>query len=248
MRGLFRWAAKAQLVKVDPTAGIENPARRRATASSVDRGACRRIRGALADRDAAESVARRSALYRFAPRRRRTTRPPAVRNGVGDDQDGKSGSTVTVTLPILPVLAETLAAGPCGDLTFIVGERGQPLTKETFGNMFREACGGRRARLGAWRAQDRGHARGKCRRDRGSARSDLRMDAAAAWRRSTRAPPTQALALEAITSSRERERTSIPAPAVRCGPSGKSQLFRRLIFWDGGGGRIRTYEGVSQRI
>ena len=52
----------------------------------------------------------------------------------------KSGFTVTVTLPILPVLAETLAAGPCGDLTFIVGERGQPLTKESFGNLFREAC------------------------------------------------------------------------------------------------------------
>jgi hypothetical protein len=31
-------------------------------------------------------------------------------------------------------------AGPCGDLTFIAGERGQPLTKESFGNVFRDAC------------------------------------------------------------------------------------------------------------
>jgi integrase len=30
-----------------------------------------------------------------------------------------------VTLPILPVLANTLAGGPCGDLTFIVGESGR---------------------------------------------------------------------------------------------------------------------------
>jgi len=45
-----------------------------------------------------------------------------------------------VTLPILPVLAHTLKAGPCGDLTFIAGEQGTPLTKESFGNLFRDAC------------------------------------------------------------------------------------------------------------
>jgi hypothetical protein len=44
-----------------------------------------------------------------------------------------------VTIPILPVLARTLAAGRCGDLTFIVGAKGHPLTKESFGNMFSEA-------------------------------------------------------------------------------------------------------------
>lgn len=33
-----------------------------------------------------------------------------------------------------------LAAGPCGDLTFIAGERRQPFTKESFGNAFRAAC------------------------------------------------------------------------------------------------------------
>ena len=63
-----------------------------------------------------------------------------VRDGVGALKTEKSGFTVVVTLPILPVLAETLAAGPCGDLTFIVGEIGQPLTKESFGNLFRAAC------------------------------------------------------------------------------------------------------------
>ena len=45
-----------------------------------------------------------------------------------------------VTLPILPVLSRTLEAGPCGDLTFIAGENGHPLTKELFGNLFRKAC------------------------------------------------------------------------------------------------------------
>ena len=35
---------------------------------------------------------------------------------------------------------KTLDAGPCGDLTFIAGENGRPLTKESFGNLFRKAC------------------------------------------------------------------------------------------------------------
>ena len=45
-----------------------------------------------------------------------------------------------VTIPILPVLNATLKAGPCGKNTFICGENGKPLAKESFGNMFREAC------------------------------------------------------------------------------------------------------------
>jgi hypothetical protein len=45
-----------------------------------------------------------------------------------------------VTIPILPVLDDILRAGPYGELAFICGERGQPLTKESFGNLFRDAC------------------------------------------------------------------------------------------------------------
>ena len=61
-----------------------------------------------------------------------------VRNGVGTIKTEKTGTEVT--LPILPVLDATLKAGPCGDLTFIAGENGRPLTKESFGNLFRKAC------------------------------------------------------------------------------------------------------------
>jgi integrase len=63
-----------------------------------------------------------------------------VRNGIAVLTTEKSQGGVTVTLPILPILAETLAAGLCGDLTFIVGGHGRPLTKESFDNLFREAC------------------------------------------------------------------------------------------------------------
>jgi hypothetical protein len=64
-----------------------------------------------------------------------------VRDGIASLKTEKSGGKTTVTLPILDALADTLAAGPCGDLTFIAGENGRPLTKESFGNLFRGACG-----------------------------------------------------------------------------------------------------------
>ena len=41
---------------------------------------------------------------------------------------------------MLPVLAATLEAGPTGELSFICGEKGNPLAKKLFGNLFREAC------------------------------------------------------------------------------------------------------------
>jgi hypothetical protein len=47
---------------------------------------------------------------------------------------------IELTLPILPILQCTLDVGPSGDLTFIVGANGKPLTKEAFGNLFRKAC------------------------------------------------------------------------------------------------------------
>ena len=63
-----------------------------------------------------------------------------ARNGVITLRNEKGGETVTVTLPILPVLQRTLAAGPIGDLAWICGERGGPFTKESFGNAFAEAA------------------------------------------------------------------------------------------------------------
>jgi integrase len=60
------------------------------------------------------------------------------RDGVATIRTEKTG--VTVTIPILPALGEILRAGPCGDLAFICGENGGPLTKESFGNAFRDAC------------------------------------------------------------------------------------------------------------
>jgi hypothetical protein len=60
------------------------------------------------------------------------------RHGVATLRTEKTG--VTVTIPILPVPDEILKAGPCAELAFICGENGGPLTKEAFGNVFRDAC------------------------------------------------------------------------------------------------------------
>jgi integrase len=141
MRGLFRWAVTAGLAKSDPTLGVENPQRRKGegfipwTEEHVE---AYEKRWPIGTRQRVwldvllYTGLRRGDAVRFGRQH--------VREGIGTIKTEKSGFTVTVTLPILPVLAETLAAGPCGDLTFIAGERGQPLTKESFGNLFREAC------------------------------------------------------------------------------------------------------------
>jgi integrase len=139
MRGLFRWAVKARLVKIDSTAAVENPPRPQSDGFppwSEDDIAAYESRWPIGTRQRVwldvviYTGLRRGDAVRFGRQH--------VRNGVGTLKTEKTGTEVT--LPILPVLEATLKAGPCGDLTFIAGERGQPLTKESFGNLFRKAC------------------------------------------------------------------------------------------------------------
>ena len=61
-----------------------------------------------------------------------------VRDGIASLKTKKTD--ILLVLPILPALADTLAAGPCGDLSFIAGARGQPMAKKTFSNEFKIAC------------------------------------------------------------------------------------------------------------
>jgi integrase len=134
MRGLFRWAQEAGHVVTDPTAGVRNPRRK----------------GGPGFRPwTEEDVAAYERRWPIGTRQRvwldvllytGLRRGDAVRLGRQHVRDGiailtteKSQGTVTVTLPILQVLA-------CGDLTYIVGGNNRPLSKESFGNLFREAC------------------------------------------------------------------------------------------------------------
>jgi integrase len=141
MRGLFRWAIDAGNVKADPTAGIKNPARPKGGGFPVW---------------TEDDVARYEARWPIGTKERvwldvllytGLRRGDAVqlgrqhvRDGVATIRTEKSQGQVSVSIPVLPALAATLKAGPCGELAFICGEGGKPLTKESFGNAFREAC------------------------------------------------------------------------------------------------------------
>jgi integrase len=139
MRGLFRWAADAGHVKADPTAGVKYPPKRKSagfpawTEDDVARYEAEWPKGTK------ERVWLGVLLY-TGLRRSDAVRlgRQHVRDGVATLRTKKNG--ITVTIPIRPVLDDILRAGPCGDLAFICGERGQPLTKESFGNLFRDAC------------------------------------------------------------------------------------------------------------
>jgi integrase len=119
MRGLFAWAVEAKHVSVDPTAGVKNPPRKAGE-------------GFIPWTE--EHVAAYHARWQLGPRQRvwldvllytGMRRGDAVRLGRQHVRDGiatikteKSGFTVEVNLPVLPVLQKTLDAGPTGDLAF----------------------------------------------------------------------------------------------------------------------------------
>ncbi len=61
-----------------------------------------------------------------------------VRNGVATLRTEKTGTDVHI--PLLPPLLEALRTGPIGELAFICGASGKPMSKESFGNAFSDAC------------------------------------------------------------------------------------------------------------
>ena len=139
MRGLFRWAKDAQLVAADPTADVKNPVRK-------DGGGYRPwTEDDVAAYEKRWPIGTRQRVWLDVLLYTGLRRGDAVKLGRQHIRDGiatiKTEKTGTiVTLPILPVLAETLAAGPCGDLALIAGSRGQPMAKKSFSNDFADAC------------------------------------------------------------------------------------------------------------
>jgi site-specific recombinase XerD len=119
MRGLFRWAYKAKLIKVDPTAGVDNP-----KLKSGD-GFIAWTEEHIAAYESHWPVGTRQRVWLDVLAYTGLRRGDAVRLGRQHVRDGvatlkteKSGFKTEVSLPILPVLAETLAVGPTGDLCF----------------------------------------------------------------------------------------------------------------------------------
>lgn len=143
LRGLFRWAAVAlpEQVREDPTIGVKNPVAPKTDGFPV---------WSEADVDTYQKywkIGTRERIWidvlLYSGLRRGdavTLGRQHVRDNTFTIKTEKSGKLVEVCNPLLAILATTLEAGPCGDMVFICGANGKPMTKESFGNAFRKAC------------------------------------------------------------------------------------------------------------
>lgn len=143
MRGMFEWAVSADVAKIDPTAGVKYPTRKKTegfkpwTVENVAKYEARWPEGTR------QRVWLHVLLYTGVRRGDAVTLGKQhIRDGllVFIAEKGRDKRRIEVARPIEPELAATIAVGPCADLAFICGERGEPLTKESFGNMFKDAC------------------------------------------------------------------------------------------------------------
>jgi integrase len=154
MRAMYRWALLAGHVDADPTVGVMQFKKKKNggflvwTDADVDAYQARWPLGTI-QRVWLDVMLftglRRGDAVRLG---RQHCRTYTVRNEAGEIETRtvatlrteKGGFNITVTLPILPILAKTLEAGPTGELAFICGHNGKPLKKTSFGNAFKEAC------------------------------------------------------------------------------------------------------------
>ena len=139
MRSLFRWATENDYVKIDPTDTVKNVKRPRTegvhpwSEAEIARFEERWPMGTR------ERLAFTILLYTGLRRGDAAALGPAhVADGIITVETEKTGEIVDI--PILPELAKALAATKLGDRTFIAGVNGRPMTKESFGNWFKEAC------------------------------------------------------------------------------------------------------------
>jgi integrase len=138
MRGLCRWAKDAGHLRIDPTVGVSFLSEKTDgyppwTEEDVE-AYCRRW--AVGTREwIAFQVLLNTGLRRGDAV---VVGRPHVRDGVISIRTEKTGETVSI--PILPELADALAIGPVGEMTFIATASGRPMVKEYFGNWFRDSC------------------------------------------------------------------------------------------------------------
>jgi len=139
MRGLFRWALEAELVTEDPTTNVSNPRRPKGAGFAAWTEADVAAYEARWPSGTKERVWLHVLLYTGLRRGDAVLLGRQhIRHGIATIRTEKTGMEVDVR--IATQLDATLRLGPTGDLAFIVGDGGRPLTKESFGNMFRAAC------------------------------------------------------------------------------------------------------------
>lgn len=140
-RGLFRWAVESGHLSADPTEGVKNPQRQTGpgfaawTMQDVARYRAHWPTGThqrLWLEVLLGTGGRRGDAVKIGWRH--------VRHRIAALETEKTGTFAFV--PIGRALARALWAGgaKAGRDTWIVGDKGRPLTKESFGNLFRMAC------------------------------------------------------------------------------------------------------------
>lgn len=139
MRGLFAWAKEAGFVKVDPAASVKYPTLKSGGGFPIW------TENDVAAYEARWPLGTRQRVWIAVLLYTGLRRGDAVRIGKQHVRDGvatiKTQKTNTeVHIPLLPPLREALNAGPTADLAFICGANGKPMTKESFGNAFADAC------------------------------------------------------------------------------------------------------------
>lgn len=138
MRGLFQWALEAEHVDTNPTDGV--------------RGFLLKTDGFHAWTE--EEIARFEGHWPIGTRERlalavllytglrRGDAAGIGRQHIKDEiislRTEKTG--IQIVIPILPELSKIIAASRTGDMALIATESGRAMTKESFGNWFRDAC------------------------------------------------------------------------------------------------------------
>lgn len=140
IRALFAWALEAGLVTTNPAEGVKPPKGSKSAegfpAWTMDDVATFEAKWPAGSR---QRLAMHILLYTGLRRGDAALLGRQhIRDGVITLRTTKTGAVVT--LRVAPQLAASIAASPTGDLTFICGERGRPLVKEVFGNLFGAWC------------------------------------------------------------------------------------------------------------
>ncbi len=138
MRGLFQWALDVEIASHDPTRDVK-------LLTTKSEGYHVWTDDELARFESRWKVGTRERLAFDLLLYTGLRRGDAVRLGRQHVKDGvftiKTEKTGTVvSAPVLPPPARSIEAAPTGDLAFIAGERGGPMTQKSFGNWFRVTC------------------------------------------------------------------------------------------------------------